>query len=75
MKRIESVQACVCGAMPVLHVRNCGTGRQEYGAQCPICGIGSETGVRKTNWSAYSALKEWNDMQRGVKRWAGDPHV
>lgn len=75
MKKIESVETCVCGAMPVLHVRNCGAGRQEYGAKCPICGRGVETGVGKTNWSAYSTLKEWNDMQHGVKKCGGDPRV
>ena len=68
MKRIDKVIPCVCGSMPVIYVQNCIGGKQEYGAKCPVCGRGSETGVKKTNFSAYSALKEWNSTQSRVKR-------
>jgi hypothetical protein len=71
VKKIDEVIPCVCGTMPVLHVRNCGNRKQEYGAQCPKCGRGMETGAGKTNWSAYSALKEWNKMQLGLR---GEKH-
>ena len=66
MKKIEKVIPCICGTMPVIHVQNCSKSRQEYGCKCPNCGRGSETGI-KTNWSAYSALKEWNEMQEHLR--------
>ena len=66
MNRIDMVIPCICGSMPVLYVRTCTPGRQEYGAKCPVCGRGCETGVQKTNWSAYTALQEWNKSQARI---------